>query len=71
MCWSLRSVYCDDLMKGVVQVFSAAVDGLLDTYGGVSWKSVFEDNLTYVLVHSCDVWGRRSGDFGGRIEVYY
>jgi hypothetical protein len=58
-------------MEGFGQVFSAAVDGLLDGYGGISWKPVFAENLTYVLVHSCDVWGRGSGEFGGRIEMDY
>jgi len=49
MCWSLGSVYCD-LMGGFGQIFSAAVDGILDGYGGISWKPVFAENLTYVLV---------------------
>jgi hypothetical protein len=71
MYWSLGSVYCDDIIKGAGQVFSAAVDGLLGCYGGNSWKSIFAENFTYVLVHSCDAWGRESEEFGGRIEMYY
>jgi hypothetical protein len=42
-------VYCD-LIEGFGQIFSAAVDGILDGYGGVSWKPVFAENLTYVLI---------------------
>jgi len=57
-------------MEGVGQVFSAVVDGHLDGYGGISWKTVFGENLAYVLVNSFDVWERGSGEFGGRFEMF-